>query len=119
MTSYFLTGETRYDYTQQIDPIHPFSPDCPLCDSGAWEVLGRISRLDVGREVYIDKLATQGQASLGATEATFGLNWYLNKWVRAQFNWEHAWFDDPIKIGNEPKPLKVTDALYTRMQLIF
>ncbi len=32
MASYLLTGEKRVDYTQQIDPITPFSPYSPICN---------------------------------------------------------------------------------------
>jgi len=35
---------------------------------------------------------------------TLGYNWYFNKWVRMQFNWEHAWFDDPVQLGSSPRP---------------
>jgi len=119
MATYLLTGEERYDYTQQIDPIRPFSPFRPGASPGAWELVWRISQLDVGQEVFTAKLATPGQSSLEATESTFGFNWYWNKWVRAQFNWEHAWFSNPVKIGNAPSAFTKEDALYTRFQFIF
>ena len=51
------------------------------------------------------RLADPTKYSSGATEMTLGLNWYLNRWVRAQLNWEHVWFDDPVlqavRIGQE------------------
>jgi len=119
MTSYLLTGEQRTDYTQQIAPLRPFSASSPIATPGAWEILWRISRLDVDPDVYAANLAKQGQSSLEATESTVGVNWYLNKWVRGQFNWEHAWFSNPVQIGNEPFPLTTEDALYTRFQIIF
>jgi phosphate-selective porin OprO/OprP len=119
MTSYFLTGEHRTDYSEQIDPIRPFSPSAPGCETGALEILGRVSQLNVGEEAFIDHLATPGISALDCTETTLGLNWYLNKWVRAQFNYEHAWFKEPMQIGNAPKPLKEEEAFYTRLQLTF
>ena len=119
MASYLLTGETRVDYTQQISPLRPFQPYAPVAMPGAWEVLLRVSRLDVDPAAFAAGLATPGQSSLEATECTLGVNWYLNMWVRAQFNWEHAWFAEPIKFGSEPFPLHSEDALYTRFQVIF
>ncbi len=118
MFSYLLTGEERYDYTQQIDPIRPFMPYSPIATPGAWEILWRISRLDMDPQV-LTLTPTTGAYSREATESTVGLNWYLNKWVRTQFNWEHAWFAEPVKVGNEPYPLKSEDALYARFQIIF
>ena len=40
MGTYLLTGEQRHDYTQQIDPIRPFSPSAPIANPGAWELVG-------------------------------------------------------------------------------
>jgi hypothetical protein len=40
--------------------------------------------------------------------------------VRTQFNWEHAWFDDPVQLGPSRRNLtKDSDALLTRFQIIF
>ena len=119
MASWLLTGEQRTDYTQQIDPVRPFSIDAPIASPGAWELIARLSKLDVDPEVFAAKLATPGVSSLGATEITCGFNWYLTRWIRTQFNWEHAWFSNPVQIGNEHFPLTTEDALYTRFQLIF
>lgn len=120
MASCLLTGERRYDYTEQIEPINPFHPYSPIATPGAWEVLFRVSRLDLDPVVFTDHLVSPtGQFSREATECTLGVNWYLNKWVRTQFNWEHAWFAEPIKFGDMPAPLSHEDALYARFQIIF
>jgi hypothetical protein len=66
------------------------------------------------------QLADPNRFSPGATEMTLGFNWYLNAWVRMQFNWEHAWFDDPVRLGPGPQGLlKHQDSLLTRFQVIF
>ncbi|HMF12474.1 MAG TPA: hypothetical protein VKE94_09220, partial [Gemmataceae bacterium] len=55
-----------------------------------------------------------------ATELTLGFNWYLNAWVRMQFNWEHAWFAQPVRLGPGPDGLlRHQDSLLTRFQVIF
>ena len=118
LATYLLTGEQRTDYSQQIDPIHPFDPSCPMCSSGAWELVFRAERLEVGQSAFANKLALAG-SSPAATVTTAGVNWYLDKWVRAQFNWEHAEFASPMKMGNMANPLGREDALYTRFQVIF
>ena len=124
MATYFLTGEQRTDYSEQIDPIRPFDRCMPFNSPGAWELVFRVERLEVGEDAFAAGLATsdRGQpnrSSPECTEETTGFNWYLNKWVRAQFNWEHANFESPVKIGNAPKPFSVEDALYCRLQVIF
>jgi phosphate-selective porin OprO/OprP len=51
---------------------------------------------------------------------TLGYNWYLNKWVRVQFNWEHAWFDQKVRLGPGPRGLlNHQDTLMTRLQFVF
>jgi phosphate-selective porin OprO/OprP len=124
MATYLLTGEERFDYTQQIDPIRPFNPHCAACSPGAWELVFRVSRLDMDKGVLASTLAAPGVWSSGATESTFGVNWYLNKWVRTQLNWEHAWFDDPIAplaaaISKANPAYQHQDTLYARAQIIF
>ena len=123
MGTCFLTGEQRTEYSQQIEPLRPINPHCFCCSEGAWEVLFRVSRLDVSSSVFAAGAANMANAtnsSPGATETTLGLNWYWNKWARMQLNWEHAWFDTPVALGGPANPyLSFQDTLYTRMQFIF
>ncbi len=120
LATYLLTGEERHEYTQQIDPIRPFTIATPFASPGAWEAVFRVSRMEVGNEIFTDKLANPALYSSGALETTFGFNWYWNKWVRAQFNWEHAQFDDPVALGIAPRLLTShEDTLYCRMQFTF
>jgi len=74
-TSYFLTGESRaYSFPgcgfAGISPIHHKK-------YGAWQVLGRISRLNLN-----DRMIQGGQE----TNVTAGLNWYVNTVVALKFN---------------------------------
>jgi phosphate-selective porin OprO/OprP len=120
LATYLLTGEERHEYTQQIAPLRPFGIASPFASPGAWEAVCRVSRLDVGSEIFTDKLVNPALYSSGATESTVGFNWYWNKWVRTQFNWEHARFDDPVALGTGTHPLTDhQDTLYCRFQFIF
>ena len=73
---------------------------------GAWELLFRVDRMEVGQSAFTAGLAsntgTTDRSSPEASETTMGVNWYLNKWARAQLNWEHANFASPVQIGNVP-----------------
>jgi phosphate-selective porin len=127
--TYLITGESRTTYSMAIKPFRPFDPCHPLVGTGAWEVVGRVSRVNLGDEVFealpISRTATISLSNpalytRGVTESTFGFNWYLNAWVRVQFNWEHDWFDTPVRLGPGPAGLlKHQDALLSRLQLIF
>ena len=113
MATYLLTGEERTGYSQQIEPLRPFDPAAPLASPGAWELVFRVDRLEVGQQAFSGKTAVQIASETGITnrsspealETTTGVNWYLTKWVRAQLNWEHANFASPVQIGNMKKRL--------------
>jgi phosphate-selective porin OprO/OprP len=127
--TYLLTGESRTTYSAPVKPLRPFDPFHPCAGTGAWELVGRVSRVNLGEQVFeplpISKTATISLASpavstRGVTEMTLGFNWYLNAWVRLQFNWEHDWFDSPVRLGPGPAGLLTRqDALLTRLQFIF
>jgi len=122
MGTYLLTGEERTGYIA-LDPIHPFNPCCPCACAGAWELVARVSRLEVDSSVFTPgraQLANPATNSPGATETTFGFNWYLNRWVRMQWNWEHAWFDKDVQLGpTTANRTRYQDTIMTRFQVIF
>jgi phosphate-selective porin OprO/OprP len=130
MATLLLTGEEReMTYSRPVTPLRPFEPFQGLDGPGAWELVARVSRLVMGDNVFkafptgprsTISLANPNGNSPGATELTLGFNWYLNAWVRMQFNWEHAWFDDPVRLGPGPQGLLGhQDTLLTRFQIIF
>jgi len=80
--SYFLTGENKvYDMGKgtfkRVKPAKSFS----LADdgSGAWEIAGRYSHLDLG----------QGNGGI-ENDFTFGVNWYLYSNLRLMLNYVYA-----------------------------
>ena len=121
--TYLLTGEERTGYSQAIDPKRPFDPHRKTFGTGAWELVGRVSRLRVGEVVFdpgLVQLADPTAVSNSATEMTLGFNWYLNKWVRMQFNYEHAWFGRAVRLGPGPQGLfRDQESIQTRLQFIF
>lgn len=88
--SYFLTGESRtYDRKagalDRIVPIHPFIRDeCGDYGPGAWELLFRVSHVD---------LSNNNIRGGSLTDLTAGLNWYLNGYTKFQLNYIHSMLD--------------------------
>lgn len=129
LTTYLLTGEERTTYSAPVAPLRNFDICHPCSCPGAWEVVARVSRLQLGDEVFQQiptsrttfvTLADPTRNSDRAVEMTLGFNWYLNKFVRMQFNWEHAWFAEPVRLGPGPDGLlRHQDSLLTRLQVIF
>jgi phosphate-selective porin OprO and OprP len=122
--TWLLTGEQRTAYTI-LRPLRPFNPCSPLSCPGAFELVARVSRLDLSGNVFLGgpaRLADPTKSTAGATELTVGFNWYLNAWVRFQFNWEHDFFDSAIPLLTRPFPfnyVKENDAFAARFQIIF
>jgi hypothetical protein len=82
-----------------------------------------VSRLKVDSSAFQPgrgQLADPTRNSSGATEMTLGFNWYLNKYVRWQFNWEHDWFDQEVQQATvPPSRYQHQEALLVRLQVIF
>jgi phosphate-selective porin OprO/OprP len=123
LATLLLTGEERRAYSVRLRPLRAFDPRSPLANPGAWELVGRVSRLHVDSRVFqpgAANLASPNGNSLGTTEMTLGFNWYLDARIRVQFNWEHDWFDQPVRLGLVPTSLRGhADALILRFQVIF
>jgi phosphate-selective porin OprO and OprP len=123
LTTLLLTGESRTKYSEQVKPLADFDLRHPLSNPGAWELVGRVSRLQVASQIFTPgalRLADPSRFSDGATEMTLGFNWYLNPWVRTQVNYEHSWFDQGVLLGVNPnKQFRQHDALLLRLQVIF
>ena len=82
---YILTGESR-PYNRKAGVFGRVVPKEPFgrCGGGAWEVAGRWSYIDLN-----DANIQGGRLN----DLTLGLNWYLNKYTKFQFNYIHAFLD--------------------------
>ncbi len=85
---YILTGEHR-PYDRSNGTLGRVVPNCPFGDGGkgAWEIAARWSLLDLNdADVLGGNLAN----------TTLGLNWYLNKFTKFQFNYIFSQLDSPV-----------------------
>jgi phosphate-selective porin OprO/OprP len=115
-----VTGEERTSLSQAIKPLVPFDPVDGCFGPGAWELVGRVSWLEVGADDPrgFARLLDPARPATRATELTAGFNWYWNAWVRMQFNWEHARFNAPVRLGPAARR-DHSNALMARFQVIF
>ncbi len=98
--SYFLTGEHR-PYRRDngtVDRVIPLTDfvqqghdSCVEVGPGAWELVARLSYLDLN-----DATVQGGEL----TDVTVGLNWYLNPYLRVTTNYIHAFANDPTVGGS-------------------
>lgn len=114
---YFLTGETLNRRTQ-VEILRPFSLKPGSFGLGAFELTGRFSSLNVGQEVFTQGLADPNRWSSSAYTIDTVLNWYINRYVKVYFDWQHAEFGDPVMF--RPGEYRHTSNLYwIRLQLYF
>lgn len=103
--AYVLTGE-HHPYNRKNGVFTRVVPDAPFGKGGcgAWEVAARWSYIDLN-----DDNIAGGKMN----DLTFGLNWYLNKLTKMQFNYIHAFLDSPLASDAD------TDVYALRAQIDF
>ena len=84
---------------------------------GAFELAARLSQVHADRDAFRLGLADPTASASNAHAYTLGLNWYLNRAVKAQFNYERTVFDRSIKFGSDKRDHE--DVFLTELQLAF
>ena len=96
--SWVLTGEKKDRY---VIPRHVFGWANGKFGFGAVEIAARGEQIRFGSALHLVSPSRSTRASnlVSASEraATFGVNWYLNRWVRVQFNGVREQIEDPEK----------------------
>ena len=119
--SWVLTGE---DATYNgVTPLHPFDPRNNHW--GAFQLVARYAGLDVDDDVFAGssaiQLADPTKSASGAQAWSVGLNWYLNKNIRANLSYSHTTFSkfggSTIAAGNVGA--QDESVLFSRLQLAF
>lgn len=118
-TAYFLTGE-HIDRRAMVVPRRPLFPTRAgqRRGIGAWELVGRVSQLTLGRELFQAGLADPSLWANSATTYEVGLNWYWNEHMKIYIFWLHGHFDDPV-LYSQADPRDGVDMFWTRFQLFY
>ena len=113
--SWLLTGEEA-SYGA-VNPRHPFDPRNGQW--GAFQVVARYASLDVDDSAFAGKIfADPTKSASGASAWSVGLNWYLNKNIRANASFSHTVFDGYT--GGKPAvAAQDENVFFTRLQLAF
>jgi phosphate-selective porin OprO/OprP len=111
-----LTGEDA-SYTG-ITPRHPFDP-C-IGQWGAFQLVARFAELNVDDLAFTDGFASRAKSASGVSAWAIGLNWYLNKNIRANLSFSRTLFES---FGGNASPGTVPaqpeNVLFSRIQLAF
>ncbi len=116
-----LTGERRTSYAEFVRPRRPVSLSHGWSGTGALELVLRTSGLWVGQRAFEERYRLVEPAGIarGSMDLTVGLNWYLNRWVWVQSNFEHTIFERPLTLGSGGRALGFQDALALRATVMF
>jgi phosphate-selective porin OprO/OprP len=114
--SWVLTGEdAAYD---GVTPRHPFDPRTG--GWGAWQLVARYASLNVDNKAFTDGFASAAKSADGANAWAVGLNWYLNRNVRADLSFSHTIFDGFTgKASPGTVPAQAENVLFSRLQIAF
>jgi phosphate-selective porin OprO/OprP len=114
---YVLTGETL-EKRVVIDPKRPFDLRRGKFGPGAWEIHGRFAQMEVGNQVFTAGLSDPNLWSRNAGVIDVGMNWYLNRYLKIYFDWQHSMFGQPVFY--RPGGYETTaDLFWLRCQLYF
>ena len=114
--SWMLTGEdAAYN---GVTPRHPFDPRNG--GWGAWQLVARYAALTVDGKAFTDSFASSAKSADAANEWSVGLNWYLNRNVRANLSFSHTVFEGFTgKPAPGVVPAQSENVLFSRIQLAF
>jgi phosphate-selective porin OprO and OprP len=83
-----------------VAPRHPFD-----LDAGTWgavELAARYSELRIDDDAFTAGVASVMTSIRRARAGTLGLNWYLNKYIKLQVDYEATGFTGGVASGNRP-----------------
>ena len=113
VTGYMLTGE-KSSYSG-VMPAQSFRPG--EAGWGAWEITARVANLKIDDKAF-SGFADPAASAAEATAWGVGVNWYLNKTVRASFDYFRTRFDTVVP-ATSVLLRQDEQALITRLQLAF
>jgi len=112
-SSIVLTGE-KNTYNG-VHPRNSFEPNLGFRHFGAVELAVRYSQLRIGGDAF-PLFANPATAAQLAKEQGIGVNWYLNRYVKLETDYEHTGFR---MAPGSTTPLHSENVLVSRIQLAF
>ncbi len=118
---YFLTGETVTG-RKMVDPLRPLMKreGGGVTGLGAVELFARYSRLTLSPLVFQDDLADPNAWTRDAYATDVGWNWYLNRYIKLYFDWQHVGYSSPVLINpHSDLYSRTNDLFWMRCQIYF
>jgi phosphate-selective porin OprO/OprP len=110
--SYVLTGENAsYSGVMPREPLSPGGGGW-----GAFELAGRYGALEVDEQAFELRFADPARSARKAREASAGINWYMNRWLKLQLDYGRTWFEGGAADGQDRD---TENFVATRLQLSY
>jgi phosphate-selective porin OprO/OprP len=116
-TSYLLTGETRSG-VGIVKPNSPFDIRKGKRGTGAWEPYFRYEYLDISNQVFTQGFADQNLWANRLFQTHTGINWHLTQYIKLNFDWAHAEFNQPVIFSPGRRQL-TSNTFLLRFQIYF
>ncbi len=97
-----------------VVPTQPLDP--ALGHWGALEIVGRYSSLHVGNTAFRDGFADPSKSARAASAWAYGVNWFLNRFIRLQVDYERTLFVGGAAAGGNREP---ENAILAELQAAF
>jgi len=114
---YFLTGEEIRRRTF-VDVLRPFDLRAGKRGPGAWELQARYDHFQLSSNVFTGGLADSTVWTNSVNTVDVGLNWYLNRYIKIDFDWQHCSYGDPVQYA-PGKTNTSSDLFWVRFQNYF
>lgn len=115
VATYVVTGEEAS--FKGVIPAKNFDPK--EGGWGAWEIAGRLQRLDLDTDIFDRALAVGTNSIARATAWSAGLNWYLNRAMKFTVDYEQTEFDRGAAVGSRVVDRPNEKIVFTRWQIAY
>ncbi len=116
--SYFVTGEQITRRVYLTEPRRPFGYYNGRLNPGAIEVYSRFANFQLGDQVFSGGFANPAYWANRVSTTDTGINWYLNPYVRLYFDWQHAFYNQPVFMSDD-KSSRHNDLYWFRLKLFY
>lgn len=115
--TYFLTGEEIVS-RKEIEPLREFQLHDVWNNPGAIELYTRMGILNTGNQAFTSGLVDPHLWTHTAYVFDNGINWFMNRFVRICFDWQHSEYSSPVSLG-AGRFTNSTDMFWFRSQIFF
>ncbi len=116
--TYFLTGEQITRRVYLVEPVRPFGYYNGRFNPGAIEIYSRFSDLQLGHQIFTGGFADPNLWTNRANTVDTGVNWYLNHYIRLDFDWQHCMWGSLVYLSPTQKT-RFEEFYWFRAQVFF